>query len=1051
MEGSIVKIVLRNFVTYDYCECYPGPQLNMIIGPNGTGKSTIVCAIALGLGGSPQLLGRAKNIAEFVKTGEETASIQIELKQVGQHNVVIQRHINKANNATNWKLNGRSSTYSAVMEIIAKLNIQVDNLCQFLPQDKVAEFAQLTPPLLLTRTQIAVGGKDLVTWHEELTKNRNRQRELEQSRASDLEHLKGLQSRNQSLEKDIGRIKEREKIEKEISLMNAKLPLAKYSDAKNAYDQAKVAEQEAKTKKIQLERDLEPVHKALQEAKTSNEREMREKNTLVEETRELAKQLQNAIEAISKSKQEVNLKEIAIDGRQKQEQRRDEEIKKLENYIAQLEEAVRVEPPSTDPELEKEIKDIISELDNVVIAMKEDEPNFRDLMKQKSEKERQLAGKKQELNALNDIQRVRLDTLQRQHSDTYKAYMWYKDNKTLFKGKIHGPIQLCLNLKNKHYANQVETALGGRDSAHLRTFVCEYREDYKLFMAEMADKQKLRLTAAWPGDINIPSLIQTPFTDAELKAKFGLDHFIINLLDGPPIVLAYLCQQAHINSFPVSLNQVKIENIVEQSPFQRFAIGGNIYRVKKYRYGRGGFQTTVRSIVPAKILTDTVDKEVYAQKVNSLNEVQTTLAAIDAELEMLSTKKREANQKQAELKHKREDKVALRRDIVNQHHIWEGKNRRLQRTRQELAEKSREPAQLAQDIEELKLAIDAEIRRRANLVNNYRRILKTYVSKVMERNVISLKLLSSHGKYEAMKNFTMAQKALMNAAVEEHQQALANVNKSKATARKYFNDANQAGADLIDELKTEFEKICEDWRVNGLDQSQEDIEDAINGLQARMDTMKLVNPLAMTSYEKLMREIKKTESKIATENQELDTLSETINELRQRWESRLNDLVSRISEKFSEALQRIGCAGEVGIAQDEDYSKWGIEIRVKFRDNEKLQLLTGQRQSGGERAVSTILYLMSLQNLARAPFRVVDEINQGMDPRNERMIHEQIVKSASAPGTPQYFLITPKLLPDLYYNDRMRVLCIYNGEWQPEKMKSASDYLRNAKETLAAA
>ena len=84
-----------------------------------------------------------------------------------------------------------------------------------------------------------------------------------------------------------------------------------------------------------------------------------------------------------------------------------------------------------------------------------------------------------------------------------------------------------------------------------------------------------------------------------------------------------------------------------------------------------------------------------------------------------------------------------------------------------------------------------------------------------------------------------------------------------------------------------------------------------------------------------------------------------------------------------------------------DFDKWGINIFVKFRDNEKLQQLTGQRQSGGERSVTTILYLMSLQNLAKSPFRVVDEINQGMDPRNERMIHEQIVEGASRPGTSQ--------------------------------------------------
>ncbi|ORY95701.1 AAA domain-domain-containing protein, partial [Syncephalastrum racemosum] len=107
VEGSIVKITLRNFVTYNYCEITPGPHLNMIIGPNGTGKSTIVCAIALGLGGSPALLGRAKNIAEFVKSGETEATIQIELKRTKvARNVVIQRTINKANNSTNWKMNG---------------------------------------------------------------------------------------------------------------------------------------------------------------------------------------------------------------------------------------------------------------------------------------------------------------------------------------------------------------------------------------------------------------------------------------------------------------------------------------------------------------------------------------------------------------------------------------------------------------------------------------------------------------------------------------------------------------------------------------------------------------------------------------------------------------------------------------------------------------------------------------------------------------------------------------------------------------------------------
>ena len=76
-----------------------------------------------------------------------------------------------------------------------------------------------------------------------------------------------------------------------------------------------------------------------------------------------------------------------------------------------------------------------------------------------------------------------------------------------------------------------------------------------------------------------------------------------------------------------------------------------------------------------------------------------------------------------------------------------------------------------------------------------------------------------------------------------------------------------------------------------------------------------------------------------------------------------------------------------------------------------------------------MLYLISLQGLSKSPFRVVDEINQGMDPRNERMVHKQIVQAACGRHTSQYFLVTPKLLPDLEYHEDMRILCVMNGVW----------------------
>lgn len=74
--GSIVRVKLTNFVTYTAVEFHLGPSLNMIIGPNGTGKSTLVCAICLGLGWSPQVSSNMRSNLRVGLTLEASRSSQ---------------------------------------------------------------------------------------------------------------------------------------------------------------------------------------------------------------------------------------------------------------------------------------------------------------------------------------------------------------------------------------------------------------------------------------------------------------------------------------------------------------------------------------------------------------------------------------------------------------------------------------------------------------------------------------------------------------------------------------------------------------------------------------------------------------------------------------------------------------------------------------------------------------------------------------------------------------------------------------------------------------
>lgn len=57
-----------------------------------------------------------------------------------------------------------------------------------------------------------------------------------------------------------------------------------------------------------------------------------------------------------------------------------------------------------------------------------------------------------------------------------------------------------------------------------------------------------------------------------------------------------------------------------------------------------------------------------------------------------------------------------------------------------------------------------------------------------------------------------------------------------------------------------------------------------------------------------------------------------------------------------------------------------------------------------ERALSTIMYLMSLAELGRAPFSLVDEINQGMDQIVERDVHNHLVASTCQDDVGQFEL-----------------------------------------------
>ncbi|MEN2500165.1 MAG: Structural maintenance of chromosomes protein 5 [Marteilia pararefringens] len=228
IPGSISRIVIKNFLTYSHLDVKPGPNLNIIIGPNGSGKSSIILAIALGLGGKPSNLGRSKHIYSFIKQGKSEAEICITLISHDLTPVAVRRIISHSKN-NEWFLNNKPSSMSDVVKLVHSLNIRIDNLIQFLPQDKVTQFSKMTNIEILRSTQMAIGAETLIVDHNTLIELNKKYQEIDQTQKSDISRLDLKEQRIAQIGVDVEKLKELKKNQNLLHVLKIKHAWLKYN------------------------------------------------------------------------------------------------------------------------------------------------------------------------------------------------------------------------------------------------------------------------------------------------------------------------------------------------------------------------------------------------------------------------------------------------------------------------------------------------------------------------------------------------------------------------------------------------------------------------------------------------------------------------------------------------------------------------------------------------------------------------------------------------------------------------------------------------------
>ncbi len=74
------------------------------------------------------------------------------------------------------------------------------------------------------------------------------------------------------------------------------------------------------------------------------------------------------------------------------------------------------------------------------------------------------------------------------------------------------------------------------------------------------------------------------------------------------------------------------------------------------------------------------------------------------------------------------------------------------------------------------------------------------------------------------------------------------------------------------------------------------------------------------------------------------------------------------------------------------------------------QTLDPFTQSGGERSVALMAFILSLQTRIVSPLRALDEFDIHMDPKNREAMFKMILSQMRQRDTSQYIVITPSII-----------------------------------------
>lgn len=1019
LNAVIESITCFNFMCHPRLHCDLGPLLNFIVGENGSGKSAILTAITLCLGGKASSTNRGASLRSFIKEGQDHASLVVKIKNQGSdaykpdlfgESIIVERNFNRAG-SSGFKLKsatGRvvSTKKSDVDDVVEYYCLQVDNPLNVLSQDNARQFLNSASPTtkykyFLQGTQLEQLDNDLQLFAELMEANENKLVEYEETvtylkdKFEKARTVKEACDKNEELRRKSrlyvqqltwAQVAEQETIlqEKENVITAAEDEIVRLQQEADASTEVLAARDEKIQQAEQALQDITQEEATFDEKRTEAESKYRKAKNEIEEKhvqeRELKMQMNQA-------KQTVDDKRAKI----QEEERQLEEVNG--GAAAEAERAVEeARQAQTDAETGlREHQDAEPKLHEEMVEAEEHVTEASKLVDQK----------RKEVNAAE----VRLRHLSQSRMDPLAGYepqmgqlLKNISNDRGFQDQPIGPLGLHMKLKKPDWTFILEKVLNDP----LNGFIVTNPHDQKRLIDHM---RRLRM------DKNAIYISKPGFSLNALREPDAGFETILRVLDiDDPRVRDQLVLVARIEQIvlmpraaevwatlgdrgaPPGVASILALHDSDRNAFMRFQPKGS-----------HNLQSTAEGVYNgASRMKSDSETQISVQK-RQLEQLQMDLGELD------QSKRRCQQHAQkcalALTQHKKREKELDRQvrlagvaldDAQGALDAFDGVDARLQALRENLTEAERNYEHYGRQYAEIAV-LKEEMNKVVSTLKGELRAAKVELADYRSRQGKATDKLQ---RYKEARRLALTEK---NNAIEriemakmERQDAERLRDEQKETVRDFITQAQKYNPERVIIPEGESYETIEK-KFTALKQQLKRLRESLGGTEEEINNRMV---LAAEEYN------------AASRNQQ--NLGSLMGELKQALSKRLDKwrafqrLISAQSRaNFQYLLSERGFRGKLLL----DHANKKLEIRVE--PDETRKNVSGRNTktlSGGEKSFSSICLLLAIWDAMGSPLRCLDEFDVFMDNVNRAISTNMLVEAARRSVGKQFILITPNAI-----------------------------------------